>query len=83
MIVVSYSKVGTYLSCEHECCDILSQLNNPDVRVNIVKDFVKKNFPSTALLDYALQVEQITTCKVIITHLVQIATAVSEKIRLS
>lgn len=42
----------------------ISQLNNPDIRVVLLKDFVKKNFPVTPLLDYALQVEKITTSKV-------------------
>jgi len=29
-----------------------------------IKDFVKTNFPTTPLLDYALEVEKITTSKV-------------------
>ncbi|CAG8664997.1 17327_t:CDS:2 [Gigaspora margarita] len=37
--------------------------NNPDFRVEIIKDFARKNFPSTKLLDYALSVEEITTAK--------------------
>lgn len=37
--------------------------NNPDLRVELVKEFVKKNFPSTKLLDYALAVESVTTSK--------------------
>ncbi|KAG5437480.1 hypothetical protein PCANB_000908 [Pneumocystis canis] len=37
--------------------------NNPDLRVEIVKEYAKKNFPSTKLLDYALAVETITTSK--------------------
>ena len=37
--------------------------NNPDLRVVIVKDYAKRNFPSTRLLDYALAVEEITTTK--------------------
>jgi ATP citrate (pro-S)-lyase len=37
--------------------------NNPDLRVELVKEFVKKNFPSTKLLDYALAVETVTTSK--------------------
>jgi ATP citrate (pro-S)-lyase len=37
--------------------------NNPDLRVELVKDFVKANFPSTKLLDYALAVETVTTSK--------------------
>ncbi|KAJ3337312.1 citrate synthase [Gonapodya sp. JEL0774] len=36
---------------------------NPDLRVSIVKDFVKKNFPNYNLLAYALEVEKITTSK--------------------
>lgn len=41
-----------------------SQVNNPDMRVQILQDFVKQHFPSTQLLDYALDVEKITTSKV-------------------
>ncbi|KAK9459545.1 citrate synthase-like protein [Lipomyces oligophaga] len=37
--------------------------NNPDMRVELVKEFVRKNFPSTKLLDYALAVETVTTSK--------------------
>ena len=40
------------------------QLNNPDMRVVIIKEFVKKKFPATPLLDYAIEVEKITTSKV-------------------
>ncbi|KAF9983080.1 hypothetical protein BGZ65_002216, partial [Modicella reniformis] len=36
---------------------------NPDLRVEIIKDFAKKHFPATPVLDYALQVENITTSK--------------------
>ncbi|XP_035763761.1 ATP-citrate synthase isoform X1 [Neolamprologus brichardi] len=42
----------------------VKSINNPDMRVQILKDFVKQNFPSTQLLDYALDVEKITTSKV-------------------
>lgn len=35
------------------------------MRVQILKDFVKQHFPSTQLLDYALDVEKITTSKVL------------------
>ncbi|KAK3869460.1 hypothetical protein Pcinc_025229 [Petrolisthes cinctipes] len=41
----------------------VKSLNNPDKRVEIIKDFVKKDFPVTPLLDYALEVEKITTSK--------------------
>ncbi|KAG0308060.1 citrate synthase [Dissophora globulifera] len=36
---------------------------NPDLRVEIIKEYAKKHFPSTPVLDYALQVENITTSK--------------------
>jgi len=42
---------------------ISPQLNNPDMRVVIIKEYVKKHFPSSPMLDYALQVEKITTAK--------------------
>ena len=38
-------------------------MNNPDLRVELVKEFVRKNFPSHSLLDYALAVEKVTTAK--------------------
>jgi ATP citrate (pro-S)-lyase len=37
--------------------------NNPDLRVELVKEFVQKNFPSSKMLDYALAVESVTTSK--------------------
>ncbi|KAG0642515.1 citrate synthase-like protein [Tuber brumale] len=37
--------------------------NNPDLRVELVKEFVLKRFPSHRLLDYALAVETVTTSK--------------------
>jgi ATP citrate (pro-S)-lyase len=41
----------------------IKSLANPDQRVEIVKSFAKKHFGNTAVLDYALAVEQITTRK--------------------
>jgi ATP citrate (pro-S)-lyase len=38
-------------------------LQNPDMRVKIVKEFAKKNFPQTPVLDFAMGVEQVTTQK--------------------
>jgi len=49
---------------EHRLLSLLPQINNPDMRVQILKDFVKQHFPSSQLLDYALEVEKITTSKV-------------------
>ena len=43
---------------------VFFQLNNPDMRVVILKDFVKKHFPTTTVMDYAIEVEKITTSKV-------------------
>ncbi|PGH17086.1 ATP-citrate synthase subunit 1 [Polytolypa hystricis UAMH7299] len=37
--------------------------NNPDLRVELVKEFVVKNFPNHKLLDYAIAVETVTTSK--------------------
>jgi hypothetical protein len=34
------------------------------MRVVILRDYAQKNFPSTPLLDYASEVEKITTSKV-------------------
>ena len=41
----------------------VKSLNNPDKRVTLVAEFAKENFPCTPLLDYAREVEQITTKK--------------------
>ena len=41
----------------------VKSINNPDVRVKIIKEFVVENFPSYPLLKYALEVEKITTSK--------------------
>ncbi|KAG8889345.1 citrate synthase [Tulasnella sp. 332] len=41
----------------------IKSVNNPDFRVELVKDFVRKNFPTHTLLDYALAVEKVTTSK--------------------
>lgn len=34
------------------------------MRVQVLKNYVKENFPATPVLDYALAVEKITTSKV-------------------
>jgi len=36
---------------------------NPDRRVEMLKEYARKNFPKTEYLDYALKVEKITTAK--------------------
>ncbi|KAI8049654.1 citrate synthase-like protein [Syncephalis plumigaleata] len=36
---------------------------NPDLRVKIICDFARANFPATPILNFALAVEQITTAK--------------------
>eukprot|EP00834_Sanchytrium_tribonematis_P000771 NODE_15_length_50561_cov_0.608081.p2 type:complete len:1139 gc:universal NODE_15_length_50561_cov_0.608081:12744-9328(-) len=36
---------------------------NPDMRVELVKNYAKSHFPATPILDYALKVEEITTQK--------------------
>ena len=38
-------------------------MNNPDLRVELVKEYVNKHFPSHSLLDYALAVKKVTTSK--------------------
>jgi citrate synthase len=38
-------------------------VTNPDVRVELLVGYAKKNFPNTETLDYALSVEKITTTK--------------------
>ncbi len=41
----------------------IKSVQNPDIRVTLIKEFAKKHFPSTPILDYALDVEAITTSK--------------------
>jgi len=41
----------------------VKSLNNPDMRVVLLKEFALENFPMTPLIKYALEVEQITTSK--------------------
>ncbi|KAI9140660.1 citrate synthase-like protein [Paraphysoderma sedebokerense] len=36
---------------------------NPDLRVVLIREYAKKHFPATPILDYALAVENITTSK--------------------
>jgi citrate synthase len=41
----------------------VKSLQNPDVRVTLLKNFVYEKFPTCAFLDYALEVEKLTTEK--------------------
>jgi ATP-citrate lyase alpha-subunit len=41
----------------------IKSLRNPDLRVEGLKKFAAEHFPKTPLLDYALEVEQLTTSK--------------------
>lgn len=41
----------------------IKSVTNPDYRVQVVKEYVQKNFESHKLLDYALAVERVTTAK--------------------
>ena len=41
----------------------VKSIRNPDKRVDLLKEFAKQNFPSRKYLDYAFQVEEITTQK--------------------
>ncbi|KAF5272799.1 hypothetical protein FQA39_LY07826 [Lamprigera yunnana] len=41
----------------------VKSINNPDQRVQIIKDYVLEHFPANPLLKYALEVEKITTSK--------------------
>ncbi|MCX6670258.1 MAG: ATP citrate synthase [Methanothrix sp.] len=42
---------------------MIKSVKNPDKRVQLLIQYARKNFPSTDLLNYALQVEQLTTAK--------------------
>ncbi|MDD3342743.1 MAG: citrate/2-methylcitrate synthase [Sulfurospirillaceae bacterium] len=41
----------------------IKSVRNPDLRVSGLKKYAKEHFPQTSLLEYALEVEQITTSK--------------------
>ncbi|KAJ1454823.1 citrate synthase-like protein [Pelagophyceae sp. CCMP2097] len=41
----------------------IKSLENPDMRVVIIKEYAQKHFPKTPTLDFALGVEQVTTAK--------------------
>jgi len=41
----------------------VKSVQNPDMRVTLIKDFARDNFAATDLLDFALEVEKITTAK--------------------
>eukprot|EP00835_Amoeboradix_gromovi_P001254 NODE_54_length_26799_cov_0.554794.p2 type:complete len:1128 gc:universal NODE_54_length_26799_cov_0.554794:4815-1432(-) len=42
---------------------LIKSKTNPDKRVELVVNYAKSHFPQTPILDYALQVEEITTLK--------------------
>jgi ATP citrate (pro-S)-lyase len=42
---------------------LVKSIHNPDLRVSITKGYAKKHFKDTTVLDYALEVEKITTSK--------------------
>ncbi len=42
---------------------LIKSIRNPDMRVTVIKEYAKKHFKSTPLLNYALEVEKITTSK--------------------
>lgn len=41
----------------------VKSINNPDMRVKLIKEFVLEHFPAKPLVEYALEVEKITTSK--------------------
>jgi len=41
----------------------IKSIHNPDMRVSIIKNYARKHFKNTTLLDYALEVEKLTTGK--------------------
>ena len=63
-VCVSSLRVVKQAFSEIVSSNVCVQINNPDMRVVIMKEFVKTHFPSTPLLDYAIEVEKITTSKV-------------------
>ncbi|XP_043599125.1 ATP-citrate synthase [Bombus pyrosoma] len=41
----------------------IKSINNPDMRVKLIKEYVMEYFPARPLVEYALEVEKITTSK--------------------
>lgn len=41
----------------------VKSVNNPDMRVKLMKDYIRQSFPQTPIFNYALEVEKITTSK--------------------
>jgi ATP citrate (pro-S)-lyase len=41
----------------------IKSIHNPDMRVTIIKEYAKSHFKATPLLDYAIEVEKITSAK--------------------
>eukprot|EP00163_Fabomonas_tropica_P028359 TRINITY_DN5750_c0_g1_i1.p1 TRINITY_DN5750_c0_g1~~TRINITY_DN5750_c0_g1_i1.p1 ORF type:complete len:1122 (+),score=399.79 TRINITY_DN5750_c0_g1_i1:269-3634(+) len=41
----------------------IKSVHNPDMRVSIIKEYALKHFPSTPILNFAMEVEKITTAK--------------------
>ncbi|XP_063985408.1 ATP-citrate synthase [Diachasmimorpha longicaudata] len=41
----------------------VKSINNPDMRVKLIKEYVLENFPVKPLVEYAMEVEKITTSK--------------------
>ena len=41
----------------------IKSVTNPDIRVELLKNYAKKHFPITETLDFALEVEKLTTAK--------------------
>lgn len=41
----------------------VKSVQNPDIRVELLKEYVRDNFPNHPYLDYALEVEKLTTMK--------------------
>ncbi|KAH0546822.1 ATP-citrate synthase [Cotesia glomerata] len=41
----------------------VKSINNPDMRVKLIKEYVMESFPAKPLVEYALEVEKITTSK--------------------
>jgi succinyl-CoA synthetase alpha subunit len=42
---------------------LIKSVHNPDMRVTIMKEYAQKHFKAATLLDYALEVEKLTTAK--------------------
>ncbi|VDQ17858.1 unnamed protein product, partial [Trichobilharzia regenti] len=46
----------------------IKSITNPDKRVQLLSNYVHQHFPATPIIDYAFEVEKVTTSKVCVLY---------------